>query len=65
MGVMMAPDHRFFQTHTKVLYIANKIIVDPVNIPTSCSCIFLFGQWLTLVSEKVISLHSRNLRNYI
>ena len=42
MGVMMAPDHRFFQTHTKVLYIANKIIVDPVNIPTSCSCIFLF-----------------------
>ena len=41
MGVMMAPDHRFFQTHTKVLYIANKIIVDPVNIPTSCSCIFL------------------------
>ena len=51
MGVMMAPDHRFFQTHTKVLYIANKIIVDPVNIPTSCSCIFLLIDLPSLVKN--------------
>ena len=49
---MSSNDHRFFQTHTRVHFLAKKIIVDPVNIPTSSSCILPFYKAVITRSAK-------------